>query len=232
MLALFGQYDWHCAPAIHEQPVAYILGANFKVLFGGGTVDDGRGATALANAARASRNLNNMTKEECENARIDEKDRRYYFRMDLGRTNLSPPAERADWFKLVSVDLENNPDLPGPGGDEIGVVTAWEYPSADEVGVSVADIKRVQDAIATGAWRRDQRANKQRWVGIPIAHTFKRDIAIKQDRQWVERHIQLWILSGLLAVEKRPDPNVKNREPVEFVVVSRSPTPADAVEVF
>jgi hypothetical protein len=198
---------------------------------GGGTVDDGRGATALANAARASRNLNNMTKEECEDARIDEKDRRYYFRMDLGRTNLSPPAERADWFKLVSVDLENNPDLPGPGGDEIGVVTAWEYPSADEVGVSVADIKRVQDAIATGAWRRDQRA-KQRWVGIPIAHTFKRDIAIKQDRQWVERHIRLWILSGLLAVEKRPDPNVKNRESVEFVVVGRPPTPADAVEVF
>jgi hypothetical protein len=33
-------------------------------------------------------------------------------------------------------------------------------------------------------------------------------------------------------VEKRPDPTVKNREPVDFVVVGRSPKAADADEVF
>jgi hypothetical protein len=123
-------------------------------------VEDGRGASALRDAVRAARALNNMTKEEAQEIDIDPSQRGFYFRSDNGKANLTPPAERADWFKLVSVDLENN-IVPGIPGDEIGVVTAWEYPTADEVGVSVADIKRAQEVIATGGpWRRDQRKGK------------------------------------------------------------------------
>jgi hypothetical protein len=172
-----------------------------------------------------------MTKEEAQEIDIDPSQRGFYFRSDNGKANLTPPAERADWFKLVSVDLENNIVLGIPG-DEIGVVTAWEYPTADEVGVSVADIKRAQEAIAAGGpWRRDQRT-KERWIGNAIAYAFNRDVTVKHNKQWVEKHIQSWLLKGLLVVEKRPDPTVKNREPVDFVVVGRSPTAADADEVF
>jgi hypothetical protein len=194
-------------------------------------VEDGRGASALRDAVRAARALNNMTREEAQEIDIDPSQRGFYFRSDNGKANLTPPAERADWFKLVSVDLENN-IVPGIPGDEIGVVTAWEYPTADEVGVSVADIKHAQEVIATGGpWRRDQRT-KERWIGNAIAYAFNRDVTVKHNKQWVEKHIQSWLLKGLLVVEKRPDPTVKNREPVGFVVVGRSPTAADADEVF
>jgi len=67
-------------------------------------VDDGRGASALRDAVRAARALNTMTKEEAQGADIDPSQRGFYFRSDNGKANLTPPAERADWFKLVSVD--------------------------------------------------------------------------------------------------------------------------------
>jgi AAA domain/Primase C terminal 2 (PriCT-2) len=191
---------------------------------GGSTVDDGRGATSLANAVRAARTLNNMTTDEAAKADIDEKYRRYYFRADLGKTNLTRPAEGADWFKLVSVDLENI--MPGIAGDEIGVVTAWEY-TADEVSVTVIDIKRAQEMItAGGPWRRNQQAKS--WIGNVMAQALKRDVAIKRDKQWIEKRIQMWLSSGLLAMDRRPDPTVQNRAPVEFVIAGRAPTAADA----
>lgn len=195
---------------------------------GGMSVDDSRGAGALINAARPKRVLNNMTKEECEKAGIDEKYRRYYFRADSERSNLSPPAENAEWFKLVSVDLENS-GLPNVPGDEIGVVTTWEY-DVKNTSVTVADIKRVQDAIAAGGpWRRNQQASP--WVGIPIAQALSLDIdgvLKKKNRSAVEKQIGLWLANGLLVLESHADPNVKRREPVEFVTVGRAPTAMDA----
>jgi hypothetical protein len=194
------------------------------------SVDDGRGASALLAAARTARTLNNMTKEEAEKVGINLSQRGFHFRSDIGKANLSPPAENADWFKLVSVDLQNNlvPELPG---DEIGVVTAWEYPTDDECGDTVADIKRAQDLIAAGGpWRRDQRAKP--WIGTAIAQAFNLNItdAIlkKRNKKSIEKRIQLWLLKGLLTIEKRPDPTVKNHIPVEFVIVGRPPTPVDA----
>lgn len=53
---------------------------------GGMSIDDGRGAGALINAARQKCVLNNMTKEEAKAADIDENQRRYYFRADSERS--------------------------------------------------------------------------------------------------------------------------------------------------
>lgn len=140
--------------------------------------------------------------------------------------NLSPPAEHADWFKLVSVDLENT-GIAGIPGDEMGVVTAYEYsPNAEPV--SVADIKRAQDAIAaSGSWRRDQRT-KEKWVGVPIATAFpKRNLTKPHDKQWVENHIVMWLANGLLVIDRRADPTLRRHDPVEFVIVGRPPTHGD-----
>jgi len=196
------------------------------------SVDDSRGASALLAAARTARTLNNMTKEEAEKVSINLSQRPFHFRSDIGKANLTRPAENADWFKLVSIDLQNNPAMPGMPGDEVGVVTLFEYPTMDERVVTVADIERTQNAIKTGGpWRRNLRA-KQAWVGAAIAQVLGLDLALKENRQAVETRIQTWLLRGLLAIEKRPDPTVKNREPVDFVVVGRPPTAADAEEVF
>jgi hypothetical protein len=194
------------------------------------SIDDGRGAGALLNAARPKRVLNNMSKDEIAKAGIDEKYRRYYFRADSERANLSPPAENAEWFKLVSVDLGNS-GMAGVPGDEIGVVTAWEFPTIG-ISVSIDDIKRVQDLIAAGGqWRRDQRT-KERWIGVPIAQALNINITdptLKtKNKKAIEQRIQDWLIKGLLRIETRADPATKHHESVDFVTAGRPPVPGDA----
>ena len=144
----------------------------------GATVDDGRGASALRDAARTARTINTMTAGEAENAEIAERDRGYYFRADIGKANLTPPAEQADWFRLISVDLGNGTDELDVG-DSIGVVTAWKYPAAHPPKVTRA----AQDAIrADGPWRADQRATNEPWVGIPVAKALGVSLSGKAQR--------------------------------------------------
>ena len=84
------------------------------------SMDDGRGASAIRDAVRASRILNPLSLAEARDAGIEEQDRLSYFRIDKGKANYLPPAKRAVWRKFESVDLLN--------GDNVGVVTAWEFP--------------------------------------------------------------------------------------------------------
>ena len=65
-------------------------------------IEDSRGGIALIGAVRAARVLNPMTKDEARNAglptHID------HFRVDgagIGKTNLTRPSERADWYRRV-----------------------------------------------------------------------------------------------------------------------------------
>jgi hypothetical protein len=218
-----------------EANCAIMIAHHTRKPLAGGTgnmmsIDDGRGAGALLNAARPKRVLNNMTKDEAQNAGIDERYRRYHFRADNERSNLSPPAESADWFKLVSVDLENNPafpGIPGMGGDEVGVVTAWEYPTVNMVRITIAAINAIQEKItANGPWRRDQRT-RERWVGIPIASVLNIDLVSGQNKKQVTKYIETWLQSGLLKIEARPDPSVRHRDPVEFIIAGRPATALD-----
>ena len=94
------------------------------------TVNDGRGAVALKDAARDVRTLNIMAAEEATGAQVKPKDRRSYFRVDasLGKQNMAAPSESDDWYKIISVPLCNNPEFPGTDGDSVGVVVKWELP--------------------------------------------------------------------------------------------------------
>ena len=85
---------------------------------GGAQCLDSRGAGAIINAVRSARVLNTMSKSEADKAGIDDVDRRLHFRIDRGKANMAPP--RPQWHKFESVDL--------PNGDNVGVVTAWQYP--------------------------------------------------------------------------------------------------------
>ncbi|MBL8773896.1 MAG: AAA family ATPase [Phenylobacterium sp.] len=82
-------------------------------------VEDGRGGGALLFAARSARVLNTMSEEEAATVGLM-KARRYYFRVDNGKANLTPPPDRSAWFKFEGVDLGN--------GDNVGVVTSWDWP--------------------------------------------------------------------------------------------------------
>lgn len=181
------------------------------------TVDASRGASALLAAARTARTLNTMQKDEAKSAQIEERERRTYFRSDIGKANLTRPAEFADWFKLVSVDLGNADN----GGDKVGVVTPWHYPRFDPLRITTPDIIRCQAAIqAGGPWREDHRSQVEPWVGIPIAQTLGIDPDHPPVRRELVMRIQNWLANGWLRrVEKK---NAK-REPKMYVEVGAAP---------
>jgi hypothetical protein len=132
------------------------------------TVDDGRGAGALKDAARCVRVINRMTPAEATDAQVKDKDRKRYFRVDDdGMANMTAPAESATWFKLISVPLENDVAHPGAHGDDIGVVTSWQLPGIF-AGTPPDALARVQaDLDAGGTWTKDSQAGD--WAGHAIA---------------------------------------------------------------
>jgi hypothetical protein len=81
--------------------------------------DDMRGASAIKDAMRALRMLNQMTRKDAEDVGIPENERTSYFRVDRVKGNNAPPSA-ATWRKFVNVELPNT--------DEVGVVTPWEFP--------------------------------------------------------------------------------------------------------
>ena len=121
------------------------------------TVEDGRGAVALLNAVRPARVLNVMTEDEAIKGGVID-GRRRYFKVTDGKNNLALPADKLDWFRSQSIDLGNgDPDDPHDSGDNMGVVTAWEWPNALD-GVTGADFDKVVAAIRAGKWRLNNQA--------------------------------------------------------------------------
>jgi hypothetical protein len=191
------------------------------------TVEDGRGASALLAAARTARTLNTMTIREAENAEIPENERRLHFRADIGKANLTRPAERADWFKLVSVDLQNNEI--GSGGDEVGVVTSWTYPEVNAPTITTADIRRAQEAIkAGGPWREDQRSTKETWVGIPVAQALNLNAERKSDKRAIVDVIRDWLRAGWL---KKVGGQDAGRKAHTYVEAGKAPVDMEAAPV-
>jgi hypothetical protein len=183
------------------------------------TVDDGRGASALLAAARSARVINTMSSREAAVAEIPEHQRRSYFQADIGKANLTRPPEAADWFKLISVDLENGI----PFGDEVGVVTAWTFPQIEQLKPSLNEIWQCQAAIRKNeACRADRRSAN--WVGLAIAGVLGIDPAIPRQRTKIDKLVKEWLRTGWLREEKRRDSTTRKLRP--FVVVGKpAPVP-------
>lgn len=174
------------------------------------TVEDGRGAVALLAAARSARVLNAMTSDQAKEVGVEA--RRTYFRAENGKSNMSPPPERADWFHLVSVPLDNG-DGPLDPGDQVAVATSWEWPDATK-GVMAADYEAVARAIQAGEWRADVQSAD--WVGKAVAEAMSLDIDNPADKGTVKACLKMWFGSGALRVVEGFD---KQRRPRKFVRV-------------
>lgn len=165
------------------------------------TIDDGRGGTAIANAVRAGRVLNRMSAEQAREFNIT--DARSYFRLDDAKPNLAPPG-LAKWFRLVSVDL--------PNGDHVAVPEAWKAPSALD-GITTAHMHKVREIAAAGEWRLDIRATK--WIGRAVAEVAELNLHKPTEKKRIGEVLKIWLASGVLTTEIRPD---QNRVEREFVV--------------
>jgi hypothetical protein len=116
--------------------------------------------------------------------------------------------------------MENNP-VEGMPGEQVGVVTAWEYPQATRPTVTAGHIKSAQDVIkAGGPWREDHRATKEPWVGIPMAQVLGVNIDFKLDRKWIGELVLDWVSQGFL---KRVQLSDGNRKPREFIEAGDPP---------
>ena len=123
-----------------------------------------RGAVALIDASRTTLVLNRMDDMDAQRLGIQADERRRYFRVQADKCNRAP-AEAADWYQLVSVDLGNaTSELPS---DSVGVAEPWRLPDPFD-DISVDDLRTVQSRIAERRWRESHQAEDQRAIGTPF----------------------------------------------------------------
>jgi hypothetical protein len=170
------------------------------------TIEDSRGAGALIAASRSARVLNKMTRKEAEEIGIGAATAWRHFRVDNGKASMTPPPERADWFKLVSVDLGN--------GDNVGVATTWAYPNAFD-GVTVGDLRAAQKKVSEGGpWRASIQAKE--WVGRPIAEALRLNVNDEAAKKKIKRLLATWTENKMFAVVEGEG---RGRHKVQYVEV-------------
>jgi AAA domain/Bifunctional DNA primase/polymerase, N-terminal len=157
------------------------------------TIADARGASALVNKVRLSRVCNVMTVPLAEQARISEEQRRLYFRVDTGKTNIAPPG-KASWFKLVPVLCAN--------GQETPIVLPWKFPGAFDA-ITPEHMHRVRTKAREGRYRKDSRSDD--WIGLAVADIVGLDPDDGADLKQIKEVLKAWFRNGVLTTEEREE---------------------------
>jgi hypothetical protein len=165
-----------------------------------GDADAGRGASGVRDAARLVYTLCTMNEKEAAAFDVRENVRRFYVRLDSAKTNTAPPAEKAEWFELVSEPLGNaTPEYPS--GDFIQVARPWKPPDA-ELEVDIAN--KILDRIHVGM------PNGQRYSNAPKAtgrQAWKLvEEFTKKAEPFCRKVIHQWLKDGVLTVGAYHDP--------------------------
>ena len=171
-----------------------------------------RGAVALINAARSTLVINRMTSEVAAKLGIADDERHRYINVTDDKHNRAP-AEKADWFQLVGVDLGNGGLAPA---DNVAAVTPWKLPDPS-AGVTDDNLAAVQRGISEGAWRAHPTAAQ--WAGRVVADVLGLDVENPSDKARIKSLLRKWISNGALRVVTRRDPN--KREDKQFIEVGR-----------
>jgi hypothetical protein len=160
-----------------------------------------------------------MTAAEAKTAGIVGNDRYSYFRADMGGSSMIKPTSAYEWFRFVSVDMENG---IGEEGDSVGVVVPWEYKAATfELGPE--ETRKATEALEDGGpWRKDVRAAK--WAGVAIAGALRLDLTAEGVKARVAGLLKGWDEEGTIEVyealdekrEMRPYYRIKEEEEMDF----------------
>lgn len=178
------------------------------------TAMSARGAVALINAARSTLVLNRMDKEQAERLGIPDDERRRYFSVEDDKHNRAP-AEKAEWYKLASVDLGNGPPNALTGGDSVGVAEPWKVPDPFD-DVRPGHLLRVQQLIDAGEYR--ESAQSPEWAGKVVATVLDLNPEKPADKSRIKQLLSGWLKEGALKIEERAD---KKRETRKWIVVGR-----------
>lgn len=167
-----------------------------------GDVNRGRGARAFKDGGRLIYTNTWMTEEEAKGFGVSEEERRPLFRVDSAKVNLAPPSATAQWFRLVSVNLDNGDDLY-PAGDEVQTVERWTLPDRLRAGMGDGRLYSVApSAKERAAWRALQAI-------CPC-------LSEKRCREV----IKAWVKNGTLTIGSYRDP--KERREIEGVTAAKT----------
>jgi AAA domain len=154
-----------------------------------GSTDDLMGATALrANFRAGCRILVRMTADEAEALGITDDPWRY-IRIAGTKENNAPPPDKATWFKLETIPLDNpSPDYPA--GDSLAVMTSWEPRPLFE-GMPPEAMVAVFDALTLSPHAESKRAKVIPWAGKPLMDLAGRSAAEAKRilDQWVGNNV-------------------------------------------
>ena len=174
-------------------------------------IDSVRGAGSLIGAARAARVVNRISADEASRVGIDEAEARSIFRVDDGKSNLAPPADKALYRKMIGVKIDN--------GEWIGVCVSFQLPDIFD-GVTGKDARKAQkivaDAHSNGEPLRESSQSSQ-WVGVPIADMLGIDITDKNGKAKVSLIVKTWLRTNVLATERVFDAKKGRELPVVVV---------------
>ena len=185
-----------------------------------GDVDSGRGASSLVNAARIAMTLRKMTEPEATGLNISDDDRRDFFRVDVGKSNMGQigtgSLHGADWFRMRSQALGNTGvDPRWPEGDHVQVIEPWTPPDAF-TGLTNFRANEILTAINQGMdpepgrdpirYRLAQHHKSvTSWAGLVIREHFKGTDHEKSASQ-AQQILDLWVEAGFLTERSYRDP--------------------------
>lgn len=173
-------------------------------------IDSVRGAGSLIGAARAARVINRVSEEEAVKLGVDERDAKSIFRVDDGKANLAPPADKTVWRKMHGVQIGN--------GEWIGVAIAFEMPDVFD-GITTRQARTVQQRIGSAAETSPLRANSQAkaWAGHTIGEVLGIDTTDKTGKARVAHIMKTWISKDVLRIEQAMDERQGREVPVVVV---------------
>ena len=190
-----------------------------------------RGASSLTNAARSALVINRLDTESAAKFGIEPHEARQYINVSDDKHNRAPAA-KADWFKIVSVDLGNgmpvNIEGMRPftiGSDSVGVIEPTNLSEAAQQ-VEPELITQVQEMIAAGPYNRES-AQAKNWAGHAVAEVL--GLCAKGDRAKIKALLSQWVIKGYLKAVKKTDPETRKTN-VPYLEVGKEPEAQDESE--
>ena len=156
------------------------------------TIDSVRGAGSLIGAARAARVLNRVSMEEAMKLGVSESEARGIMRVDDGKNNLSLPADKATYRRMLGVQLPNE--------EYVGVAVEFKLPDLFD-GVKAKHALEVQRLVGAAEENNEpMRKNVQAksWVGVAVADVLKLDMDKKHEKAKVKAIVNKWLETGVL----------------------------------
>jgi hypothetical protein len=181
------------------------------------SIDSVRGAGSLIGAARAARVVNKVSEDDAMKLGVDMDKAKGIFRVDDGKANLSPPADKSTYRQMIGVKIDN--------GEWIGVCVPFDLPD-EWKGMTDAVVNEMLRMIELGPrteggsqeYYSIRPQDKDRFVGrVVTTFAFDDPKHMKNDGQ-AKRIIKTWHDKGLIEeFEYRSESQRKDRKGVRPV---------------